>query len=405
MNEAGQEPTPIAVPNEPNLAPPAVGSELPGRLYFPELDGLRFVAFALVFLFHQGVPSVVIARYFGRETARCFRENGWVGVQLFFILSGFLIVTLLLREEEIHGRVRLSAFWVRRILRIWPLYYLTVVLAFIVVPLLSGAFSQAGGGENLKRHLPAFLAFLGNWSMAFRGPVSFDCQSILWSVCVEEQFYLVVPLIVAFVPRRARIPLVCGMIVAAVAIRGWLSYGNANQLMIQYNTLAQFDTLGSGVLLALLLGASPREHAGLSRWLRWLQWPLYVAILWVITRSNLGHGEAWRRTWDFVAIWLAGLGIVAVAVSVPGWLQKGLSHRRIVWLGQISYGLYMYHEIAIWLKGQIAGMVGWFPFEEEILPLVSLGITIGLAALSYQRFERPFLELKRRWTRVPSRPV
>ncbi len=138
--------------------------------------------------------------------------------------------------------------------------------------------------------------------------------------------------------------------------------------------------------------------------LRWLQWPIYVGALWVFSRSSLGHGEAWRRTWDFVAIWGVGVGIIAVAVVVPGGLRAALSHPRLVWLGRISYGLYMYHEIGFWLRDRFGRLVGWFPFQDQILPLIALGLTVALAALSYERFERPFLRLKRGWTRVPSRP-
>ena len=104
---------------------------LGSRVYFPELDGLRFLAFFLVFLFHQGISRPVLSKLIGHGAAGCCIENGWVGVQLFFILSGYLITTLLLREEAAFGRIDLRAFWVRRIMRIWPLYYLIVVLVFL----------------------------------------------------------------------------------------------------------------------------------------------------------------------------------------------------------------------------------------------------------------------------------
>src|SRR5262249_43136368 len=111
----------------------------------------------MVFLFHQGIPSSVVASFFGRTVARCFRENGWVGVQLFFILSGYLITPLLLREEATYGRVDLKAFWARRILRIWPLFYLTVAIAFLLIPGLEGGLSTSDGRRMIGRHLPWFL--------------------------------------------------------------------------------------------------------------------------------------------------------------------------------------------------------------------------------------------------------
>jgi peptidoglycan/LPS O-acetylase OafA/YrhL len=373
-------------------------------LYLPELDGLRFIAFAFVFLFHGGVPWLELGRMIGTEPSRCFRENGWVGVQIFFILSGYLIVTLLLREEEMYGQVDLKAFWVRRILRIWPLYYLTVAIAFFLLPGLRGDLGTPGGRAVLGLHLPWFLAFLGNWSMALISPVYFDAQSILWSVCVEEQFYLLVPLFVAFVGKSARVPLVLGLMALSVGLRDYLARAGANQLMIQYNTFAQFDTLLSGVLLALSLGTAPRGLP-LGRVLRWGQWPIYAAAVWVFSRSNLGHGLAWHRTWDFVAIWGVGVALVAVAVTVPGGLRAALAYPRLVGLGKISYGLYMYHEVALYFRKSLSNALGWFPNDEILLAIGALALTIAMASASYYGFERKFLELKRGWTRVPSRPV
>jgi peptidoglycan/LPS O-acetylase OafA/YrhL len=105
-----------------------------------------------------------------------------------------------------------------------------------------------------------------------------------------------------------------------------------------------------------------------------------------------------------VAIWGVGVGLVAVAVTVPGWLRASLSYSRLVWLGKISYGLYMYHEVAFWLTRMMSDWVGWFANRDLIWPIVSLSLTVGMAAASYYGFERQFLRLKRGWTRVPSRP-
>ena len=196
--------------------PPEAGE----RIYFPELDGLRFVAFLMVFLFHGGLPESMVRQAIGFSAARALRENGGYGVQLFFILSGYLIATLLLREEARYGRVALRAFWIRRILRIWPLYYLLILIGFFVIPGLDGQFGTTGHRAMLRDHLLPFLGFLGNWSMALVRPAP-DWLSVLWSVCVEEQFYLVVPLLIALVAPRFRRPLVLALIAGAIAVRGW----------------------------------------------------------------------------------------------------------------------------------------------------------------------------------------
>ena len=131
------------------------------RIYFPELDGLRFIAFMMVYLFHGGVPQGIVARLIGSRAAASLRENGGFGVQLFFILSGYLIATLLLREEARFGRIDLRAFWIRRILRIWPLYYLVLVIGFGLIPLLRGTVRTPDYRDMLRKHLLPFLALHG----------------------------------------------------------------------------------------------------------------------------------------------------------------------------------------------------------------------------------------------------
>src|SRR5262249_32037649 len=212
----------------------------------------------------------------------------------------------------LYGGVAPRAFVIRRILRIWPLYYLVVVIGFFVLPGLDGQLGTTHHRELLRIHLLPFLGFVGNWSMALIQPAP-DWLSVLWSVCVEEQFYLVVPLFVAMVSPRLRRPLVVALIAGAIAVRGWVAHRSGSQLLIVFNTFAQFDTLLSGVLLAMVLGWN-RDRPALTRCLRWLQWPLYLAFGWILTWPHLGHGSPIHRTFDFVWVWLCGVGIVMVAV-------------------------------------------------------------------------------------------
>jgi peptidoglycan/LPS O-acetylase OafA/YrhL len=382
---------------------PIDAPEAGDRIYFPELDGLRFVAFLMVFLFHGGLPESMVAQGIGRAAARALRENGGYGVQLFFILSGYLITSLLLREEARYGRIALRAFWIRRILRIWPLYYLLIVIGFFAIPGLEGQLGTSGHRELLQSHLLPFLGFVGNWSMALVRPAP-DWLSVLWSVCVEEQFYLVVPLFIALVAPRIRIPLIVALIAGSIAVRGWCAHRSGSQLLIVYNTFAQFDTLLSGVLLAMALGWN-RDRPVLTRWLRWLQWPLYMIAGWLMTWPHLGQRTNLHRTWDFVWVWLCGVGIVMVAVWGKGWLRAALSYSRLVWLGKISYGLYMYHEVALWARDRLENRLPWFANKTELMSIAALALTIALAAASYYGYERRFLQLKKAWTRVPSRPV
>jgi peptidoglycan/LPS O-acetylase OafA/YrhL len=373
------------------------------HFYFPELDGLRFVAFMMVYLFHEGVPMPLLVRLIGRRAALAFLLNGGYGVQLFFILSGYLIASILLREEARYGRIDLRAFWVRRMLRIWPLYYLIIVLGFAVIPAVTGEIGTPAYKLAVRTHLAPFLCFLGNWSIALVRPMPYECLSVLWSVCVEEQFYLIVPLLIALVVPRYRVAAVGTLMIGSIGVRWYCAHSSdANQLIV-FNTLAQFDTLLSGVLLAILLGWE-RERRRLTRWLRFLQWPLYAAIAWGMSQP-LGRGSAWHRTWDYVWIWICGVGIVMVAVWGRGWLRAVLSYSRLVWLGKISYGLYMYHQIALLSVMDSTARSPLFANKEELLSIAAFALVVVMAAVSYYGYERPFLRLKRAWTRVPSRPV
>jgi peptidoglycan/LPS O-acetylase OafA/YrhL len=223
-------------------------------------------------------------------------------------------------------------------------------------------------------------------------------------VCVEEQFYLVVPLLVALVLPRFRLVLVGALLVGSIVVRFVCASWSNSPVLVVYNTFAQFDTLLSGVTLALVMGWD-RNRPVLTRWLRWLQWPIYGATVWLMSQKSLGHGSVWHRTFDFVGVWLCGVGLVVVAIWGQGWLRAALSYSRIVWLGKISYGLYMYHEIALWLRSRIFYNVPWFANKDAIFAIATFALVIAMAAASYYGYERRFLVKKRAWTRVPSRPV
>ena len=160
--------------------------------------------------------TLIAARTAEHATAE---ENGGYGVQLFFILSGYLITALLLREEARYGRIALCAFWIRRILRIWPLYYLIVVIGFFVLPAFERQVRTPDYRQMLQIHLFRSWRFLGNWSMALVRPSRPTGLSVLWSVCVEEQFYLIVPLLIAWSSRGIGVRWSVILIVGSIAVR------------------------------------------------------------------------------------------------------------------------------------------------------------------------------------------
>lgn len=397
----------------PDPETPAPEPAPASRLYFPALDGLRFLAFFLVYIFHNGIPQwgrwvrSTLHLLPGAADSKRFdalgtqiQQNGWIGVQLFFVLSGFLIARLLLRERELYGRIDLRSFWVRRILRIWPLYYATLLFAALVLPLVvSGRYSDLDR-NFLASQLPYFAAFLGNWSMGFLGPPPNDAITVLWSVCVEEQFYLFGPLLF-LIPRRRVIAL--GLLLLG-GLAGYsrfrLGAAHANPLLLQYNTISHFDALGAGIALAIA-----HERFDGFRYLWLLQLPAAAALVAILAQPELGRGTPWKASLDFVLIWLVSLALIASLTQPIGPLGRVLGYNRLVYLGKISYGLYMLHEIVLTLSRECSAWLGWYPNKEILETIARFAATLLLAGLSYRYLEQPFLRLKSRWTRVLSRPI
>ena len=379
------------------------------RSYFPELDSLRFFAFLMVFGFHHGLPDLGgwirdilamtidlpililfgtggIGNRLGPAVDHALSRNGWIGVNLFFTLSGFIITRLLLREELQYGRIDWSAFWVRRILRIWPLYYLIFLIGFLGLP-----FSDRIHGIGLSSpQMPWFGLFLGNWSMIHFGPIGSDILSILWSVCVEEQFYIFIPMVIAILGTRGRWIFAISGILIAILQRISLARSGVEQYQITYNSVAQMDSILAGVLLALALNHEPMRNTIVHLTKKYLVWLILPVSLFLITRNHLGHEIVLRQVVDPVAIWLVAVVWIMVAAAGSPRFSRILSWPAFVGAGKISYGLYMWHEILLSLFGS---------------GFITLAAVILTAWLSYEFLEKPVLRYKRRWSRVESRPV
>lgn len=385
-------------PELPQLTESAPPSIHPGKskgFYQPELDSLRFMAFMGVFLYHcvpigpafyKGWPHAMVS------LVGAILTGGAFGVALFFALSAYLITNLLLREKEKRGALDTRSFYIRRILRIWPLYFAFLALAALLPLILR------------SQHLPfTFIAgyslLAGNWVYVFLG----DPRSVavpLWSVSVEEQFYLAWPLVIRRASRASIAKVAVGLLIAANVSRLLLAFADAPSQVVAYNTISCVDPIALGILLALAL----REPLILSTMKRTA---LFLASVGVMIGSAgfLNYDERWGNV---VGRSLAAFATVGILVSFLGWKSHWIRHPVLLYLGKISYGLYVIHLFgwlcAFHILRESSTLYQTLTGRLEI-DVLGLAITIVGAAVSYRWLESPFLRLKERFAYVRSRPV
>lgn len=364
-----------------------------GFRYVAFLDGLRALSITLVMGVHGlGPISEAVSRPL----------NGWIGVDIFFVISGFLITSLLTQELASTGTLSLKRFWMRRVLRIMPAYYffllvMAVWLGAAAFPALTVAatyltdYDSALGWGNLGR----FRQLLGH----------------TWSLAVEEQFYLLWPVLFYFVLayRAQKLVYHRGLIVAGAAIvlvvvwRGYLvTTGASNdRLYLAFDT--RFDAILTGCLAALLWAApawQQRIRSGLGN--AWAPWVVLGAFL--LSAANLGFPH--DRGLGFWVVGLpvqnalAALLVLALLVNPYSRLTTFFSQPVLTWIGRLSYSLYLWHVMAFYGVDRLApatrlGLSGYS--AEIILETLRLGAVLLIACISYYVVERPFLQLKKRW--------
>lgn len=323
----------------------------------PALDGLRGIAVLLVIAAHLRIPGLV--------------GGGITGVTLFFALSGFLITSLLLEELQRKGQVSFRSFYRRRALRLLPAVAVVIVvfsawdaIAERRVPVGHDALAAIFYVANLFRARGDGLGSLGH----------------MWSLAIEEQFYLVWPvalLVVARRPRAAIIGLV-GLAVVVAAHRLALWHGGAPQYRVQFGTDTRVDTILLGSALGLALCAGYRLRV--PRWL----WCAAVGVFVLCSRTTSFNST---YEWSLTAAGIAAVVMVAYLVTAPP--PKVFERPALVWAGKRSYGLYLWHIPINWaVQTHLAA------YPAAVRALVMLSITLVAVVSSYELVERPFLRLK-----------
>ncbi len=375
------------------------------RFYVPQLDGLRFFAFLFVFIHHlpplagNGVPVL-------GATLQRIHDFGWAGVDLFLCLSGFLITRLLLLEWEGTGDLRILAFYVRRSLRIWPLYFTLLVLAFVVLPRLGGFGIRHGDpayATMLRVHGWSFPLFLGNWTVALHGYAPSSVLNPLWTVSLEEQFYLTWPLLAFAVLRSGRglLGIAVLMLVTSTACRILTVLLHVPPPFMWAATITRLDPIALGIILASTEGQ--RLISTISA--RAAFWILAAGVLLFVAAALCGPIEQQHA----MAVVQYSATAIASACLLIGALRQDavarfLSRPELRYLGKISYGLYAIHLVVI---SAVRRLVEKTPIPDALAPaatlLLALPAAIVLASVSYRYLETPFLRLKDRFSVVRSR--
>ena len=349
----------------------------PPRSHLAGLDGLRGVAVLLVLAYHA-LPERL--------------PGGFVGVDVFFVLSGFLITALLLREKEQTGTVRLRQFWVRRIRRLVP-------ALVVMLTLVSAATLVIGHetGSGLRSQVAGALTWTSNWIQIHQG-WSYSDQHLppllnhLWSLGIEEQFYLLWPLLLlaslVVLKRRGSLYAVSALALVSIALMAfWYRGGDPNRAYMGLDSHAFGLLLGAALALSAaphLIGAATHDPASASTATR------RRTVLGLLGLAGI-VGFSVFIPWNGDATFLGGLGLVSVAsVAVihaaanPGPVASALGWAPLRWLGERSYGLYLWHWPLIVFAVRMAP-----PTEAELAGCLAAALAIVIAAISYRRVELP----------------
>jgi peptidoglycan/LPS O-acetylase OafA/YrhL len=341
--------------------------------YLPGLNGVRAIACLMVFYTHinSTIGTAYGFPYHGVDL-------GAFGVTIFFSLSGFLITTLLLQEKKANGKINFKKFYTRRILRIWPLYYLVVLLGFF------GFLFHPQPDEKLSYFL-YYIFFIGNY--AFMATKAIWSINPLWSVGVEEQFYAMWPFLI-----RSKKVIRNLLLFIFIFLLVKLFAKNTGKLFYYFLANTGLDCMAIGGVLAYLRFTDSGLLKFLfNRMVQTVAW-LILALSLVVKFHIISFLD--QEIYSFIA------GIVILNVSYNGRSIISLENKPLNYIGKISFGIYAYHMfiIFIWTSLFPSSSVARIPFFPYLVPFILLAISILISHLSYFHFEKRFLMLKDRFS-------
>lgn len=366
------------------------------KIFFPNLDGLRFFCFLAVFFFHSfyteyeyikadGLYQFVKLGLFG---------NGNLGVNFFFVLSGFLITYLLLTEIRSRGQVNIRNFYIRRALRIWPLFYFCVAFGFIAFPFFKRMMGEV---PSETANVVYYLFFLNNFDF-IKNPPDSSVLSVLWSVAIEEQFYLFWPLMLWIVPSRYTPLVFIAIIVQSIIFRLF----NYDPLLLEYHTLSCISDMAIGGLGAYAVVTFPKVIDAVKKVNKlWIVTLYAITVVLLLTRKEFLQANFIVAAFERVFVAFLFLCIILEQNYAANSLFKLSNFRWISLMGKRTYGLYCLHFIGILMVTKATKMLGINTQLWQVLLIdtsLAFAFTLLLAEISYRFYEIPFLRIKERFS-------
>jgi len=366
-------------------------SEINFRGHIPALDGVRGIAIALVLLSH-----FMLRAYFQDERAYFITQFGWIGVDLFFVLSGFLITGILLDSK--YNEHYWRNFYRRRALRILPLYYFVVLVTWLTILFIEKAPERLQGYDSFTW----FFTFTPNIAMGLKNDFLYHSHIFnlnhLWSLAIEEQFYLFWPLIVRYVPMRPLAIFCLVLLAMGTGLRHMTDHIVGTTLSISSYTFpfCRMDGLAAGSFIAVALRLG---------WLQKLPYHNLIArilFVWmgIMVIGNFIFGTQ-QSLYTESAIFFGALLFLSLNASPKALIRRVCENRFLRHLGKYSYGLYVFHHMFEYFWRDWVGIrvlaSGLHPFiGQSIFILVAFAGTYLASRLSWLLVEQPFLKLKKR---------
>lgn len=371
-------------------------NKLSGNNYFENLDGLRFFCFLSVFFFHSfhtEISEIKNSKLFFFLKVTLF-GNGFLGVNFFFVLSGFLITYLLIKEKEKSNNIQIVKFWIRRILRIWPLYFACVFYGFIIFPYTK---ILGGGIPNESANPWYYIGFISNFDYIKKGLPDSPGLGVLWSVAIEEQFYFVWPVILSFfLVKRFWIPL-CLILFASIIFRAI----NDVPILHEMHTISCIGDMALGGLGAWLILTSLYFKNIITNLPKWVIFLCYIVFAFIfIFRDEFLLSSYPLRIFERSLTSSIILLIILEQCFAKNSFYKMSNFKLISKLGLITYGLYCIHFIIISLIVGVTKKLGINNHIWQVLFMETIGsliITICISLFSFKFFENPFLKLKEKF--------